>query len=85
MTSSVEYLSDRHDLRIIKMSQQSLETKVHLVKVDQKSLGNNLTEIQWPQLNKKQAERIQGVIIPNVSKNVVFKLRSRTISQFLLL
>ena len=85
MTSSVEYLSDRHDLRIIKMSQQSLETKVHLVKVDQKSLGNNLTEIQWPQLNKKQAERIQGVFIPNVSKNVVFKLRSRTISQFLLL
>ena len=67
------------------MSQQSLETKVHLVKVDQKSLGNNLTEIQWPQLNEKQAERIQGVIIPNVSKNVVFKLRSRTISQFLLL
>ena len=52
------------------MSQKSQEIKVHLVKVDQKSLGNNQTEIQWPELDEEQAERIKGVIIPNVSKNV---------------
>ena len=57
-------------MQVIKMSQKSQEIKVHLVKVDQKSLGNNQTEIQWPELDEEQAERIKGVIIPNVSKNV---------------
>ena len=50
-----------------KMTENTAETIVHLVKVGQKSLENDLTKIQWPELNEKQTKKVQETIPRNVS------------------
>ena len=55
------------------MSHQVPATKtIHFVKVEDKILENNLTRIQWPQLNDKQAKKVQETITSIVSKNMLF-------------
>ena len=57
----------------LKMSHQVAATKtIHFVKVEDKILENNLTRIVWPQLNDKQAQKVQETIASNVSKQFTF-------------
>ena len=57
----------------LKMSHQVAATKtIHFVKVEDKILENNLTRILWPQLNDKQAQKVQETIASNVSKQFTF-------------
>lgn len=65
----------------LKMSHQVPATKtIHFVKVEDKILENNLTRIQWPQLNDKQAKKVQETITSIVSKNMLFWLKSHRFS-----